>query len=130
MFLISLHHPAKLESFCISGFCVSLISNMNMEIKLVLILVVIGLTSCGHQTDPGLDSKPNLVFVFPDQMRSHTLGFMGKEPVMTPNLDDFSNESVVLTHAISNAPVCSPYRAMLFSGKYPVSNGVLTNSTR
>ena len=115
--------------FCISGFCVFLVKNMNLEFKLILFCIAMGLAGCGHQTDPGLDSRPNLVFVFPDQMRSHTLGFMGKEPVLTPNLDDFANESVVLTHAISNAPVCSPYRAMLFSGKYPVSNGVLTNVT-
>ena len=102
---------------------------MHLEFKSLLLCFVLGLSGCSHLADPGSDTKPNLVFVFPDQMRSHTLGFMGKEPVMTPNLDDFANESVVLTHAMSNAPVCSPYRAMLFSGKYPLSNGVLTNAT-
>lgn len=73
--------------------------------------------------------QPNLVFIFPDQMRAQTLGFMGKEPVMTPNIDAFAKESMVFTHAVSNSPVCSPFRAMLLSGKYPVSNGVVTNST-
>ena len=73
--------------------------------------------------------RPNLVFIFPDQLRAQALGFMGKEPVRTPNLDKFSRESVVFTNAVSNSPVCSPYRAMLFSGKYPISNGVITNTT-
>jgi len=102
---------------------------MHLEYKIIFFSIALGMSGCDPQAEPGLDTKPNLVFVFPDQMRSHTLGFMGREPVLTPNLDDFANESVVLTQAMSNAPVCSPYRAMLFTGKYPVSNGVLTNVT-
>jgi arylsulfatase A-like enzyme len=54
---------------------------------------------------------------------------MKQDPVQTPNLDAFSRQSLVLTHAISNAPVCSPYRAMLMSGRYPLSNGVVRNCT-
>lgn len=54
---------------------------------------------------------------------------MGQDPVQTPVLDAFSRQSLVLTHAISNAPVCSPYRAMLMTGRYPLSNGVVTNCT-
>ena len=100
-----------------------------LKFALVALVVTVGLSGCGQQRDNKPDPRPNLVFVFPDQMRSHMLGFMGREPVKTPYLDDFARESVVLTHAISNAPVCSPYRAMLFSGKYPVSNGVLSNAT-
>jgi len=52
---------------------------------------------------------------------------MNQDPVVTPNLDRFASESVVFTNAVSNYPVCSPYRAMLFTGKYPHSNGVITN---
>ncbi len=72
-------------------------------------------------------TTPNLVFIFPDQFRSQALGFMQQDPVITPNLDQFASESLVLTHAVSNYPVCSPYRAMLLSGKYPFSNGVIGN---
>ena len=72
-------------------------------------------------------TTPNLVFIFPDQFRSQALGFMQQDPVITPNLDRFASESLVLTHAVSNYPVCSPYRAMLLSGKYPFSNGVIGN---
>jgi len=57
------------------------------------------------------------------------LGFMGKEPVMTPNLDRFASEGIVLPNAVSNSPVCSPYRAMFMTGRYPISNGVVTNTT-
>lgn len=74
-----------------------------------------------------MPDSPNLVFVFPDEYRAQALGFANEDPVITPNLDRFSEESLVFTDAISNRPVCSPYRAMLFSGKYPHSNGVLGN---
>jgi arylsulfatase A-like enzyme len=70
---------------------------------------------------------PNLVFVFPDQMRGQALGFLNEDPVITPSLDRFAEESLVLTQAVSNYPVCSPYRAMLMTGKYPHANGVLNN---
>lgn len=71
--------------------------------------------------------RPNLVFVFTDEHRQQAFGFMGEDPVLTPNLDRFAGEGIVFTHAVSNRPVCSPYRGMLFTGKYPHSNRVLTN---
>jgi arylsulfatase A-like enzyme len=70
---------------------------------------------------------PNLVYVFPDEFRQQAIGFMGQDPVVTPNLDAFASESLVLTQAVSNCPICSPYRGMLFTGKYPISSGVVTN---
>ena len=81
-------------------------------------------------TGPGqgrLAEPPNLLFVFPDQMRGQAMGFVGEEPVITPNLDRFATESVVFTHGVSNYPVCSPFRAMFMTGKYPLSNGVRAN---
>ena len=71
--------------------------------------------------------RPNLVFVFPDQMRGQAMGFMKQDPAVTPCLDKFARECLVLTHAVSNYPVCSPYRAMLMTGKYPHANRVLSN---
>ena len=70
---------------------------------------------------------PNLIFVYPDQMRGQAAAFLNEEPVITPNLDLFAKESLVLTQAVSNYPVCSPSRAMLMTGKYPHANKVLGN---
>jgi arylsulfatase A-like enzyme len=73
--------------------------------------------------------QPNLVIVFPDQMRGQAMGFTGEEPVMTPRLDQFANEGIVFDQAVSNSPVCSPFRAMFMTGKYPQSNHVMSNCT-
>ncbi len=70
---------------------------------------------------------PNLLVVLPDQMRGSAMGFLGEEPVLTPNLDRFAGQSLVLTQAVANYPVCSPCRAMLMTGMYPHGNGVLGN---
>jgi arylsulfatase A-like enzyme len=60
-------------------------------------------------------------------MRAQALGFMGEDPVLTPNLDRFASQGVALTQAVSNYPVCSPFRAMMLTGQYPHTNGVLAN---
>jgi arylsulfatase A-like enzyme len=56
--------------------------------------------------------SPNLLIVYPDQMRGQALGFLGKEPVRTPHLDRFAAQSLVLPQAAASYPVCSPSRAM------------------
>jgi arylsulfatase A-like enzyme len=73
------------------------------------------------------NTSPNLLFVFPDQMRGSAMGFLGEEPVITPILDRFAKESLFLPNAVSNYPVCSPYRGMFMSGMYPFSNRVISN---
>lgn len=72
---------------------------------------------------------PNLLIVYPDQMRGQALGFLGEEPVRTPHLDRFAAESLVLPEAASSYPVCSPSRAMGLTGAYPWTgaNCVTTN---
>ncbi len=73
---------------------------------------------------------PNLIYVFVDQMRACSLGaWAGGDPVQTPHLERFASQGVNLCQAVSTYPVCSPYRAMLMSGRYPHRNTVLTNIT-
>ena len=72
--------------------------------------------------------KPNLVFVFADQMRYAAMGHAHHgDPVMTPNLDELAKQGLSLPQTRSTYPVCSPYRAMLMSGRYPQANTVVGN---
>ncbi len=71
--------------------------------------------------------KPNLLFVMADQFRNHSLGFMGQDPVITPNFDRMAKEGQYLTNAISSYPVCTPFRAMMVTGRFPVSTGMTFN---
>ncbi|HLB74081.1 MAG TPA: sulfatase [Sedimentisphaerales bacterium] len=71
--------------------------------------------------------KPNLVFVFADQWRAQAVGYAGNKDVKTPNLDRLAAESINFTNAVSCCPVCSPYRASLITGRYPLTHGVFLN---
>lgn len=74
--------------------------------------------------------RPNVVYVFADQMRAHAMGCMGNPHVITPHLDRLAGEGLLLTDAISCAPVCSPYRAQLMTGRYPHTTGIIHNDIR
>lgn len=73
------------------------------------------------------DKRPNLLIVLVDQWRGQALGFLKQEPVFTPNLDSFAARSRVLNQTVCNYPLCSPSRAMLMTGKYPMHNKVYSN---
>ncbi|WP_084781858.1 sulfatase-like hydrolase/transferase [Bacillus niameyensis] len=49
---------------------------------------------------------------------------IGSEHVKTPNIDKLACEGIRFTNWYSNSPVCSPSRASLLTGKYPIRTGV------
>jgi len=71
--------------------------------------------------------KPNILFVFCDQLRASSVGYAGQEPVRTPRLDRFAAGAAVFTTAVSPLPVCTPYRAAMLTGRTPLSTGVVIN---
>lgn len=75
------------------------------------------------------DRPPNIIFIFADQMRAHALGCYGNSYVPTPNFDAMAANGMVFDNAISTWPVCSPYRAMLLTGRHPMANGTVNNDT-
>src|SRR5687768_15660637 len=75
----------------------------------------------------GVKKMPNIVFVVTDQWRAQATGYAGDKNVITPNLDQLASESVNLKNAVSGMPVCTPYRASLLTGQYPLTTGVFMN---
>lgn len=74
--------------------------------------------------------QPNLLFVFADQMRARSAGYAGCRDVETPCLDRLAKEGTTFTNAISSMPVCTPYRASLLTGRWPLSTGLFINDLR
>lgn len=71
--------------------------------------------------------KPNILFILDDQHRAMDLGCMGNPLLHTPNLDCLASEGVMFHNAIANCPVCTPSRAVLQTGKFPLTNHTLAN---
>jgi arylsulfatase A-like enzyme len=65
--------------------------------------------------------------VLPDQVRPRDLGVNGGENVATPHIDRLAKEGVTFTNALSTCPLCTPYRGMLLSGRYPTHTGLIIN---
>ena len=76
------------------------------------------------------ENRPNLVYVFADQLRYRSVGYNGDPAALTPHIDALARESVNLDNAVSNHPVCAPYRASLFTGKYTTKTGMVINEIR
>jgi choline-sulfatase len=69
-------------------------------------------------------SKPNLVLITLDSVRSDRMGFLGAKGSHTPNLDRLAGESIVFEHAYAQAPGTVVSHATILSGAYPQSTGV------
>ena len=84
---------------------------------------------CGTPCAARNARAPNVVFVLADQWRAQACGYAGDPNLlgMTPTIDRLAAESANFTHAVSCCPVCSPYRASLLTGQYPLTNGLFLN---
>ena len=70
------------------------------------------------------DSKPNIVFIMADDLGNADLGYRGGE-MKTPNIDQLAKEGVRL-ESFYGEPVCTPSRAALMTGRYPMRYGLQT----
>jgi arylsulfatase A-like enzyme len=87
-------------------------------------------TAAGLGAAAATPERPNLVYVFADQLRYHSCGYAGDEYARTPHIDRLAAQSCNFHQAISNTPVCAPYRVSLLTGKCQSSTGMVINELR
>jgi uncharacterized sulfatase len=68
-------------------------------------------------------ATPNVVVLLADDLGVGDLGMNGS-PIRTPNLDRLATEGAYLTHFYASANVCTPSRAGLLTGRYPIRMGL------
>jgi len=100
-----------------------------------LSIYTVGCMCCQHvdaqPTSPKeVSAQPNIIFILADQLRYQSCGYAGDEKARTPNLDRLAASGVDFRQAVSAMPVCSAYRASLFTGKYTSSTGMVINELR
>ena len=69
-------------------------------------------------------AKPNIIFILADDLGWADLGCYGSTFHETPNLDRLAAQGMRFTAGYAACPVCSPTRASIMTGKYPVRTGV------
>ncbi len=86
--------------------------------------------SAGALASGARPQRPNVLFIFPDQMRAQAMGCMGNPDVRTPHIDRLASQGVLFENTLANSPVCCPARAVMLTGKYAHRNGMIANDLR
>lgn len=76
-------------------------------------------SSCRAET-----STPNFIIIFIDDMGYGDLGCYGNTTTRTPNIDRMAAEGLRFTSFYTSCPVCTPSRAGLLTGRYPIRSGL------
>lgn len=100
-------------------------SSQHLSVVLLLLLVYLA----GYQTSLAEEDtksrRPNIVFIIMDDVGIGDIGCFGNNTMKTPHIDQLAREGVKLTHHVS-FPMCTPSRAALMTGRFPVRYGKST----
>ena len=79
---------------------------------------------------PAPGGLPNIVVIYPDQLRSMALSVYGQSNIDTPNIDSLLSSGTHFPVTTTPNPVCTPARAGTLFGRMPSSSGVFRNGDR
>ena len=68
--------------------------------------------------------RPDMILMVADDLGLHDLSCFGSEAVRTPHLDQIASDGIELNSFYAACAVCSPTRASLLTGRYPVRFGI------
>lgn len=68
--------------------------------------------------------RPNVIVILTDDLGYGDLGVHGNTVINTTNIDQMANEGVRFTNAYASASNCTPSRAGLLTGRYPIRSGM------
>lgn len=71
-------------------------------------------------------ASPNVILIMADDLGWGDVGFNGNRQIKTPCLDRLASEGTVFRHFYSGAPLSSPTRASVLTGRNPFRTGVFS----
>ena len=73
-------------------------------------------------------AKPNFVIFLVDDLGIADVGCFGNDTIKTPNIDRLAEQGARLRHDVHPDSVCTPNRAALVTGRYPIRSGLASGS--
>src|SRR5690242_17111693 len=90
--------------------------------KVVLSAICLfALFGCGR-TPKTADEKPDIIFIYTDDLGYGDVGYNGAVGVKTPNVDSLAQGGIRFTDAHSSASTCTPSRYAILTGSYAFRN--------
>ncbi len=102
----------------------------NFGRSVVLISFIILLILSGCKETEAIQKQPNIIVIFADDMGYGDVGVFGHPTIKTPNLDKLAFEGQKWTNFYVAAPVCTPSRAGLMTGRLPIRSGMCNDKYR
>lgn len=91
--------------------------------KLILALLsIMVFVSCKQNNSTESTKKPNIIFIYVDDLGYGDLGAYGATAVKTPYVDSLANNGLKFTDAHCSASTCTPSRFALLTGSYAFRN--------
>jgi len=98
---------------------------MNVNSALPLLAGSLLVSACAPQSGTrNDDARPNIIFIYCDDLGYGDLSCYGAEDIHTPNIDSLASTGIRFTEFYSASPVCSPSRAALLTGRIPQRMGI------
>ena len=72
------------------------------------------------------EERPNIILIMADDMGWGDVGFNGNKIIQTPCMDSLASNGIVLERFYSAAPLSSPTRASVLTGRHPFRTGVFS----
>ncbi|MBN1126715.1 MAG: sulfatase-like hydrolase/transferase [Sedimentisphaerales bacterium] len=94
---------------------------MNRRTFLKIIAGTVGLPclGCSGVLSSSQSNRPNILFIFIDDMGYADPSCFGNPKMKTPNIDRLATKGIRLTNFYVNSPICSPSRVAVMTGQYP-----------
>jgi len=90
----------------------------------ILVIAFIALPLWPFPQEVSAQRRPNIIFIYVDDMGYGDLGCYGAKAIKTPNIDRMAAEGLRLTSFYSVSPICTPSRAALMTGRYAARMGI------
>ena len=87
--------------------------------KIIPNVLTLALVLCG-MSSTFANEKPNIILLLADDLGHGDLSCFGSPAVKTPRLDRLASEGTRFTHFYAASAVCSPTRASVLTGRYPL----------